>query len=85
VVPDASPVVSFECNGLGEILGTGSDISDHTPVTSLVRKMRAGLCAAAVRAGLSPGFLRVYARAEGLIPTRIEIEVKQSERRNYVK
>jgi beta-galactosidase len=84
-VPDASPVVSFECGAPGEILGTGSDISDHTPVNSLVRKMRAGLCAAAVRVKLEPGILKVYARAEGLVPARIELEIKPGVRRDFVR
>ena len=74
-VPDASPTVSFMTNGMGNIIGTGSDISDHTPVTSPDRRMRAGLISALVRAGKTPGTLRVYAEAQGLISARLDVEL----------
>ncbi len=72
-VPDAAPRITFTCNGLGKILGTGSDICDHVPPREQVRDMRAGLCALAVRAGTSAGVLRVYATAPGLTPARLDI------------
>ena len=74
-VPDASPLVSFECNSLGWIAGTGSDISDHVPPICPDRKMRAGLCSVLVRTKQTHGTLKVYARAEGLKPCRSEIQI----------
>ena len=41
-VPNATPYVSFTTNRLGKIVGTGSDVCDHHPVTDTDRKMRAG-------------------------------------------
>lgn len=76
VVPDASPVVSFMTNELGCVAATGSDICDHTPVTSTVRRMRAGVISVLVRAGKQPGLLQVYAQAEGLPITRLEIPIE---------
>jgi beta-galactosidase len=84
-VPDATAKITFESNGIGNILGTGSDVSDHIPVWNHVRRMRAGLCAVAVRVGPKGGSLRVYAKAEGLEPAMIEIDVKEGGRREYVK
>ena len=49
VVPDADPLLHFSILGDAEILGTGSDVCDHVPPHIPDRKMRAGLCAAAVR------------------------------------
>ncbi len=75
-VPDAAPFVSFYCNSLGEIVGTGSDISDHVSVCSLERRMRAGVIAVAVKVGKKVGILRVYADSVGLAPARIDLELK---------
>lgn len=75
-VPDACPEISFSWNNLATLLGTGSDICDHTPPASPVRRMRAGLCALALRAGTKPGVLRVYASAPGLAPCRIDIPLE---------
>jgi beta-galactosidase len=64
-VPDASPFVMFDTNSAGTIVGTGSDISDHTPVPSFDRKMRAGIIAICVKLG-GEGTFRLYAKSEGL-------------------
>ncbi|MBQ6990130.1 MAG: DUF4982 domain-containing protein, partial [Clostridia bacterium] len=84
-VPDAQPVVEFATNPLGRILSTGSDISDHTPLGSPVRKMRAGLISVAVGAAVlkgipasREGIIEVYARAEGLAPARLCYEIKDN-------
>lgn len=53
IVPDANPLLHFSVLGDLEILGTGSDVCDHIPPQIPDRKMRAGLCAAAIRI-LSP-------------------------------
>jgi beta-galactosidase len=74
-VPDACPVVNFTANGLGRIAGTGSDVCDHTPVASPVRKMRAGKIAVAVRVGKTAGTLKLYAESEGLAAARCEVEI----------
>ncbi len=66
VVPDASPLVNFACNNGGELLATGSDISDHTPLSSPERKMRAGAITLAVRVANYPTYLEVYATADRL-------------------
>ena len=71
-VPDASPFVKFDING-GTIVGTGSDIADHTPVPVQDRKMRAGIIAVCAIPGES---CTIYAKADGLEPARIKIPVK---------
>lgn len=76
-VPDADGyMISFNANSLGTILGTGSDVSDHTPVTSPDRRMRAGLCSVAVRVGSEQGSLKVYASAPGLDGALVTIDLK---------
>lgn len=65
-VPDASPFVSFMSNAGTVIVGTGSDISDHTPVPSHDRKMRAGIVSVCVK--LNSDEVRLYANADGLEP-----------------
>ena len=74
-VPDAAPFVRFNCNGIGQIIGTGSDISDHNPVNIPARQMRAGAVSVAVRVGDSEGKLVIYANADGLDGARIEIDI----------
>lgn len=70
LVPDASPFVSFYTSGGGVIAATGSDDCDHVPPSCPDRKMYMGEITAAVRAS-SP--VRVYARADGLTSSVIEI------------
>lgn len=65
-VPDAAPFVSFHTNGLGKIIGTGSDIADHNPVYVPERKMYAGRITVAVEVGTTPGDLKLYAAAAHL-------------------
>jgi beta-galactosidase len=83
-VPDAAPFIRFDTNGLGRILGTGSDVCDHRPVPEQDRQMRSGLCSVAVKAGFKPGTLRVYARAAGLDSASLAIELSDSGRRPFV-
>lgn len=74
-VPDASPFLSFDSNENTRIIGTGSDIADHTPVPSLDRKMRAGIASVCVK--LQGGDkLKLYAKAEGLKPASFICEIK---------
>lgn len=72
-VPTACPTVSFRTNLAGRIIGTGSDVSDHVPLASPVRKMRAGRMGIAVKCGKNSGILKLYAEAEGLNPCRCEV------------
>ena len=65
-VPNASPFVRFNANKLGSIVGTGSDICDHTPVYLPDRQMRAGRITAAVQVGTTSGDLKVYAQSKNL-------------------
>ena len=74
-VPDAAPFVRFNCNNIGKIIGTGSDVSDRTPVNLPARQMRAGAITVAVRVGDNEGNLVLYANADGLDGGRIEIEI----------
>ena len=75
-VPDAAPFVRFCTNRLGRIVGTGSDVSDHTPVPSPDRRMRAGRVAVAVKVGDVPGTLTLRAEADGLIPAELTLQLK---------
>ena len=75
-VPDAAPFVRFCTNRLGRIVGTGSDVSDHTPVPSPDRRMRAGRVAVAVKVGDVPGRLTLRAEADGLIPAELTLQLK---------
>ena len=48
-VPDTSEYVNFFTNAKGDVVDTGSDISDHNPVWLPSRKMRAGTITIAVK------------------------------------
>lgn len=81
-VPNASPEVSFHTNPFGTIISTGSDICDHIPLASPIRRMREGYIS--VAAGVSTingipvgdnGVIEVYARSYGLQSARIKIKV----------
>ncbi len=71
-VPDAAPHVRFDTQGAGTIVGTGSDVCDHTPVPSPDRKMRAGIVSACV---LCRGDFTLYAQAVGLAGDKITASV----------
>lgn len=73
--PDMEALIHFDVNGLGELLGTGSDICDHTPVTCPDRRMRAGRCALCVRVGKEGGALTVSAHAVGLVGAHVRIDL----------
>ena len=74
-VPDATAFVTFHTNGLGTVVGTGSDVSDHIPVTCPDRRMRAGAISIAVRTDTRAGDLVLYAHADGLAPACIKIQI----------
>lgn len=75
-VPDAEPYVKFDVNRFGKLVGTGSDITDHVPPMFGDRKMRAGLCSVAVKAGEEKGCIKLYASAENLKNTVISVEIE---------
>ena len=74
-IPDGAVMVRFTCNSLGKIVGTGSDISDHTPLASRDRQMRAGRITVAVRVGREHGTLRLYAENPYLENGSVSMEV----------
>ncbi len=74
-VPDASPMVHFDCIGGGRIVGTGSDITDHVPVPCPDRRMWAGRISVAVRVS---GAFRLLARAEDLDGAWLDVEAEQA-------
>ena len=67
--------MSFTTNSLGTVVGTGSDICDHNPVTDTDRRMRAGRISVAVQVGKTTGDLKVYAEADGLQSAMLLIEL----------
>jgi len=79
-VPHAQPEVAFSTNPLGKILATGSDICDHLPLPSPIRKMRAGAVSVAVGIATERGIpvaregtVEVYAQSPGLQSARLKI------------
>ena len=79
-VPTASPEVEFFTNSSGKIIGTGSDVSDHTPVPCRTRKMREGYISVAVGVETSNGkypesigIVELYATSPGLDSAKISI------------
>lgn len=74
-VPDASAFVRFSCNHFGKIVGTGSDVSDHNPVTLPERQMRAGAITVAVKLGTEEGSLRLLATSDTLESGVISVDI----------
>ena len=74
-IPDGAVMVRFTANHLGTIVGTGSDISDHTPLVSRDRQMRAGRISVAVRLGKEHGTLRLYAENPFLDSGSVTLEI----------
>lgn len=74
-VPDASPLVSFNCNSLGTVVGTGASNTDIVPVTSTERKMFSGRITLAVKVKDIEGTLKVYAQSENLKTGVLNVEL----------
>ena len=74
-VPNASAFVRFSCNKFGKIVGTGSDVSDHNPVTLPDRQMRAGAVTVAVKLGTEEGKLRLHASSDTLDAGVITVDI----------
>ncbi len=65
-VPDATPFVRFFSEGDCRVYSTGSDITDHGSLFNSERQMRAGRIGIAVKLGVKPEGMRVFASADGL-------------------
>lgn len=77
-VPNACPFVEFNAEGDGEIIGTGSGVSDHVPPKSSDRKMFAGKISVAIKVKKDASSLKIYAHAENLQTGVMEINFKES-------
>ena len=75
-VPDAECVVSFISDEGVKVVGTGSDNTDHTPPSSPDRRMMAGRVLAAF-IPLCAGKMNVYAKAGGLAPAMISVDIPE--------
>ncbi len=75
-IPNAQPLVQFDSNVAGKIVGTGSAITDHVPVQSLDRKMYGGVIAICAMLG-KEGTFKLYAKSEGLKAARYEVTIKE--------
>lgn len=78
-VPTATPSVGFNANGLGTVIGTGSDNTDHAPVYLAHRKMYAGRITVAVKVGKTAGDLKVYATSENLLDAVLTIPLEETD------
>ncbi len=75
VVPGASNRVHFQVTGAGEIAGVGNgDPVSHEMNIADWRRAFDGLCMVLVRAGHTPGVIRVTAHARGLSSATINIK-----------
>ncbi len=74
-VPDACPTVAFYAQGVGSIYATGSSVTDHQTVFSHERKMWMGKISVALRLAGEHGKVCVYATAQGLQSTVLELEI----------
>jgi beta-galactosidase len=77
VVPDASNLVRFDLDGKGKVLGTGNgDPASHEEEKGSRRRVFHGLCQAILGAGGETGYLTLTVSANGLLPARLELEVR---------
>ena len=76
-VPNASAFIRFSCNSIGKIVGTGSDVIDHNPVTLPDRQMRAGAVTVAVKLGTKEGALRLHASSDTLDAGVITVDIEK--------
>lgn len=78
IVPDASPEILFYTNNTAaaKIKGTGSDICDHVPPESPLRRMWAGSCMVLIETSGLPGEITLFAKSHGLITGKFKFTVK---------
>ena len=72
-VPDAQPMVSFECDGNGTVVATGSSNCDHLPPYSTKRQMWFGEIRVAVKPKENSTKVLLFATAPGLKKAVLEI------------
>lgn len=75
-VPDATPTVYFTTAGDCRVYSTGSDITEHDTIFKPYRRMRAGRISVAVKLGMEAQGMKLYAKADGLQMTYININTK---------
>lgn len=75
-VPDAEPMLHFDVNVLGTLVGTGSSGCDPISVACPDRRMRAGRAAVCVRYGKAAGMLTVNVRADELAAGYADIALR---------
>lgn len=75
-VSNAETVVRFVAEGVGKILSTGSDITDHSSLFQPERRMRAGKITVAVKTGERSGCLKLIAMADGLQTAVLKTELQ---------
>jgi beta-galactosidase len=76
VVPSASQLVHFEVAGAARIIGVGNgDPSSHEPEQANYRRAFNGHCQAILQPAAHPGTVLFTARADGLLPAAVEIQI----------
>ena len=75
-VPNACPFVRFHIEGGGEIIGTGSGVSDHVPPRFADRQMFAGKISVCVKIRKGVNGVCLYAEAENLQSGMAEIKLE---------
>jgi beta-galactosidase len=76
VVPVADNEVSFSIEGAGSILGVGNgNPSSHEPDKGSRRRAFNGLAQVILQAGRAPGQMILTARAPGLLPAWVTIDM----------
>ena len=76
-VPDAAEFVEFSVNAPAEIMGTGSDNCDHTPVKLTQRKMYMGKISIAVRPAKGQEKLELLAHSDCIADCLLRIKTEQ--------
>jgi beta-galactosidase len=74
--PEADTLVHFDVSGEGRLaaVGNGNPI-DHDDYQANQRKAFHGLCLAILKAGKTPGTIRLTARADGLEPVSVSVQI----------
>jgi len=82
LIPNANPLIRFEVDGPGTILGVGNgDPSCHESDKGTVRSAFNGLCQVLVQSSKTAGTLRLRAVADGLLPGVSEITAETGDLR----
>ena len=78
IVPDADPEILFyiDNTSVATVKGTGSDVCDHVPPDSPIRRMWAGSCMALIETSGLPGEAALFAKSSGLISGKFKFSIK---------